>query len=492
MAERISTSLSWTFVSRIAAQFTQIVFSFFLARLLTPSEYGQVGMLLVFISFAQVLAEAGLGSAIIFFDKESQRLLDTAFWITAIIGFVLTALIWLAAPFISRFYESPVLADLARLMSLGVLLQAIVQVQTALLARRTQFKAIAISTYVAAAASSVVALALAYLGYGVWALAWQFLSNCIILVVFMCVYTRWLPIPVVSFPDARRLFGYSSYLLAHNALNYWLRNGDNMLIGRVLGAAQLGLYSRAYSLMLLPLQNTGAIVGQVMFPTLSKAKGDAEQFRALYHNSIRKIALITFPLMAGLSVLAEEVLGVLYGDQWVSAGPVLAVLSVVGLFQSIVFPVGWVFTSLGRTRKQFVITAVLTPVFFALIWFGLNWGILGVTWAYAIWAVISGLWNISAASRIIGTSVVAYGRLILPKAVYAAVMVLVIELADRTIFSGQGNIVVLLSSTALGVLTYAACLLVARDDDFLSLVRGVSSRLRACRVGPPADSRPAS
>ena len=467
----ITKSLSWTFTSRIGAQFTSILFSVFLARLLTPAEYGLIAMVTVLSGFATIIAEAGLNAALVYLKDANDEAFSTAFWIQFTLNVFLTTLFFLSAGLIASFYQQPTLVPLTQLMSATFVLQSIGQIQMAILTRHLKFKAIAIASFASAFFSSLCALILALNGWGVWALAWQQIIQVLVLLLGTSLATRWYPRVHFSVGIARQIGSYSVYLLLHNGINYWLRNGDNLLIGRVLGGAPLGVYNRAYSLMLLPLQNIGAIVGQVMFPTLSKLRDDPVSFRDLYTRSIRLIALVAFPIMGGLSVLSEPIVLLLYGKQWAGSVPVLQILSLVGLFQCMIFPVGWVFTALGKTKEQFRITLALVFPFVVLIGFGMSYGLLGVTWGYAIWAIISGFLNIHFAGRHIGVSLIRYFGLALTKALATVVMMAVVALAHTTIAPRVDLVPMLILCVFIGMCTYFGTLALLRDKELAALMR---------------------
>lgn len=477
-------NISWTFASRMGAQFTQILFSVFIARLVTPQEYGLIGMLTVLSGFAFIVGEGGLNSALIYMGKSDQEVLSTAFWLQFFVNLFFTLLFYFGAGLISDFYNAPSLAPVTQLMSVIFVLQSVGQIQQARLTQEMNFKAIAIANYVGALVSSICALVLALAGYGVWALVWQALSNALAILICTSISTRWIPRMQFSMTVAKKLTDYSAYLLLHNSLNYWMRNGDNLLIGKVLGTYSLGIYNRAYTLMLLPLTNIGSILGQVMFPTLSRARDNLDEFRRLYENCIRMIALVSFPLMGGMSVLAQPILLMLYGKQWADSAPILQILSLVGLFQCIIFPVGWVFTSLGKTKEQARLSFILVPLFFVLVGGGLHWGLLGVTWGYAIWAVISGILNISVAGRLIGVSVFDYLALVMRKVVATVAMMAGVAMVHGSLMTGMlGEIGMLAVRVVLGAVLYFLVLLVLRDQDLgmvLSRARTIlSEKLRS-------------
>lgn len=466
----IARNLSWTFASRMGSQVTQLLVSLFLARMITPAEFGLIGMLMVFSGFATVVGEAGLNSALIYVDKVDEDVFSTTFWIQFAINLCFTALFFFGAGLIADFYNAPTLRPLTQLMSVNFVLQSVGQIQNAMLVRQMNFRTIGIITYASVVVSSVTALVLAWLGYGVWALVWHAIATNVTMLIGTSIATRWHPRLRFSVPVMSQVMSYGSYLLMYNSLNYWMRNGDNLLIGKALGNVSLGMYNRAYTLMLLPLQNVGAIVGQVMFPTLSRLRDDPAAFRVLYLQSIRRISFVAFPIMGGLSILAEPLIRILYGPQWGASAPILQILGIVGLFQCIIFPVGWIFNALGHNKTQFRLTVALVPPFFILVGGGLHYGLLGVTWGYAAWAVLSGVLHIHVAGRLIDVGIREYLELVVRKAAATAAMILVIALVDPWARAQLGLICGTSLCVLLGAGVYGAALGAIRDPDLAPLV----------------------
>lgn len=466
MAKTLVKNLSWTFFSRIGTQLTQILFTVFLARMLTPAEYGIIGMLAVFSGFALLIGEAGLTSALIYFDKLENSHWSTAFWIQISINATFTIAFFFGAPLIAHFFENPVIEPVTKIMSLSFILQTVSQIQNTILVKRMDFKSIAIANFVACVVSNLCAVALAVNDFGVYSLVWQALINGIALSLYFAVVTRWFPSFVFNMSAARQLMGYGNYLAGNNVVNYWLRNGDNLVIGKFLGASDLGIYNRAYTLMLLPLQNISNTLGQVMFPTLVQLKDDIVAFRDLYCKSLKYIALVGFPVMGGLCILSKPILLLLYGQQWVASAPLLQILSLVGLMQCVIFPVGWIYNGVGKPKDQFRITLYLTPLFFILILGGLYWGIMGVTIGYAIWATVSAIWNILAAGKLIDLTIRKYLGLFVKKAVSTLVMMIVVGISAAFMIDKMVLPVVVFLSIVIGAITYVLSCLLLKDQEF--------------------------
>ena len=272
-----------------------------LARLLTPEEFGVVGMLLVFTGFAQVLTDGGLNSALIYKQEITERHRSTVFWIQSQLAqHFLLSFFW-AAPMIAAFYSFPLLTPLSRLVACVFLIQAIGLTHYALLTKEFRFRALAAISFGSTILSGTVAVVVAWYGYGIWALVWQLLVAAAVATCLLWIISSWRPRLIFDGRAAMELGRYGIYLIGHGSINYWLRNGDNLLIGKFLGARDLGIYSRAYSLMLLPINNISGVVGQVMFPALAQLENEQSHFISLYLKATRLIALVSFPMMVGVA-----------------------------------------------------------------------------------------------------------------------------------------------------------------------------------------------
>src|SRR5580700_375407 len=316
LREKVVHGLLWSLASRVGGQAFQFAFGVVLARLLSPNEFGTIGMLLVFTGFAQALADCGLSAALIQIQVVTERDCSTVFWLQFAIALCLCGLLWVSAPAIAAFYALPAIEMPCRLMSGIFPLQALGYTHSSLLSKQFQFRALAIISVVSIATSGIAAVALAAYGFGIWALVWQSMVAALVTTALLWMRSHWRPSFLFDREAAVKLSRYGIYLLGHGSLNYWIRNGDNLLIGKFLGAHSLGIYARAYSIMLLPLNNIGAVLGQVMFPALSQVQHDIPRFRKSYLTATRVIALISFPIMIGIAVLAEPFIAVLYGEKW--------------------------------------------------------------------------------------------------------------------------------------------------------------------------------
>ncbi len=384
LRERTLSGIGWSGGSQLGRQLLYFAVSVVLARTLSPREFGLMGMIVVFTGFADLFAELGFGSAIIQRQDLQPRHLNAVFWLNVASGLVLTAVFFAASSWIAAFYGEPLLGPLTRVVALNFLLGSLAIVQRKVLVKSMDFRHLFLVEMVAVAVSGLVAIVAALSGSGVWSLAVQSLVLTAASAVMLWSFSTWRPALRMEIGAIRELFAYSANLLGFNVLNYWTRNLDNVLIGRFIGSAPLGIYGRAYSLMLLPIGQVTSVLTSVMFPALSIIQDDVEKVKRVYLRATRSIALVTFPLVIGLLVVADSFVRAIYGDQWSPAVPVVRILCLIGVIHSVGTTTGWIYNSQGRTDIQLrwgLYVLVVKTIAFVV---GLRWGVIGVAAAYTL------------------------------------------------------------------------------------------------------------
>jgi PST family polysaccharide transporter len=355
-----------------------------LVRLLTPEAFGLVGMTVIFTGFANLFSSGGLGSALVQKKNLEERHLYSVFWLNLAVGLSMTGIFVLTAPFIADFYGRPILRPLTMLVGVDFTVGAFAVVQRAILRRAMHFRKLAFAQIGAVIVSGAVAIVLAIVGYGVWSLVWRTLLLTAVNMLALWGLSEWTPSFRYQWGAVRELLGFSGNLLGFQAFNYWVRNADDLLIGRLVGTVALGNYTRAYGIMLMPLRQITRVIGRVMFPALSKVQDDLARVRRLWLQANRLIGLITIPMMCGLFVVVEPFVLAIFGSKWEGVIPILQLLCLVGVKQPVGSTTGWIYRSQGRTDWQFrwgVASGIFTVIAFAI---GVYWGVLGVTIAYVI------------------------------------------------------------------------------------------------------------
>ncbi len=394
--------VSWSATSQVVTQGFTFAISIVLARILGPKAYGLIGMVTVFTGFAVLFGGLGLGPAIIQRKDLERRHLDAAFWANAVVGTTMTLLMVLLAPVVAWFYREPRLTLLTAAIALRFTLDALNLVQIALLTREMRFRALAAVQIGSTVISGLLGLGMALYGAGVWSLVAQSLGGSVMQLLLSWRLAQWRPHRSFDFKACKELFGFSVPILGFDIMNYWARTLDQLLIGRFVGAGALGIYSRAYALMLLPLNQVSRVVGTVMFPALSAIQSDKPRVKRAYLKTIGVIGFITFPMMVGLFAVADHFVLALLGAKWSEIIPVLKLFCWVGLIQSILATVGWIYTSQGRTRLYFAMGLIGTVTCVVAFCIGIHWGLMGVAWSYSIITAIFLFPFFSVPARLIG------------------------------------------------------------------------------------------
>ncbi len=384
LKKKTINGLIWSGISQGGRQISQFIVTVILARLLSPNDFGLLAMATVFVNFVNIFSEMGISSALIQKQDIHDRHYYSAFWLNIFVGINLTIIFIVVAPLITKFYRKPELLPILIVISVNFFISSFTIIQQTILTKEMDFKRLAIRDIIAVIISGVIGIYLAYHGFGIWGLVYQQISFAVINAVLLWILSSWRPKFVFAKSDIKDIFNFSANLTGFNIVNYFSRNIDQLLIGKFLGAQALGYYSLAYKIMLYPLQNISAIIGKVMFPALSKIQGNLIKVREIYSQMIEKIALITFPLMSVVFATAPELVRVIWGEKWAPMIPLIRILSVCGMLQSIHTTCGGLLLSQGKSELQLRLGLWSAFLNTAAICIGLRWGIYGVAVCYLI------------------------------------------------------------------------------------------------------------
>lgn len=389
LKQKTFRGFKWSFVNQVGNQFLNLAFSIYLARLLSPQEYGLIAMITVFTGFGAVLMDFGFGNALIYKDKPSHLDWSSVLWINFAMGLSLTAILFLFSPNLAEFYGEAQLESLSQVLSCFFVLSSLSLVPKAKLRRNLDFRSIALSNVLAILVSGTIGVYLAYTGYGVWSLIVQRISHAGILMLGYFITIRWLPSLVFSIKSIKSIFSYSIFQFGTGFIGYWSRNLDNLLIGKFASTAELGVYNRAYSFLMMPINTISKLLTTVMMPSISRIRNDKEK---VSHNFIRVARLLCFivsPIMALLFLGSKEITLLVFGPKWLGIVPFLKLFSLLGLYQSILSLNGPIYYALGRTRLDFKINLFTQTVNLLAIIIGVQWGAFGVVIGLYIGSVIN-------------------------------------------------------------------------------------------------------
>ena len=355
-----------------------------LARMLTPNDYGLVAMVSAVIGFAGIFKDMGLSTATIQRDELNHNQVSVLFWLNVVVSLAVTLIVAACGPALAWFYHEPKLTVLTAVMGITFLMGGLSVQHQALLARQMRFVAMGVIEVVSMTISIVVGLVMAKRGWGYWSLAMMAIANEISDIVLSWTLCRWRPTLPRRGSGVKSLVHFGGNVTAASCLSYVSRNADNMLIGWYWGAAPVGMYSKAYQLFMLPLQQITTPVNAVVLPALSRLADEPQRYRNYFMRVTTLVNTLGMPMAVVMAVLAEETIRVSLGRQWMSVVPVFQVLSISAIFQPLTSSTGWLYLSTGRGRTMLRWTLCSTAVFVASFVIGLPHGVIGVAVCYTI------------------------------------------------------------------------------------------------------------
>lgn len=355
-----------------------------LARLLAPQDYGLIGMVAILVNFVAMFQYMGLSTATIQWPTLNHRQVSTLFWINVALSAGIMLAMCASAPAVAWFYGEPRLIGITIGYSLSVFLTGLEIQHEALLNRQMRFGVLAIIDLGSLFTGLATALVAAWYGAGYWALVINQLTLALVRVVGVWLACRWRPSLPVRGAGVRPMLSYGSNFTGSNLMIYFSRNLDNALIGKFWGAQQLGLYGKAYQLLLLPIQQIGSPVANVALPALSRLADTPQRYKEAYLGIIEKLAMVTMPGVVFMIGTSDWLLLFLLGPQWVETGRIFMLLGIAAVIQPVSQTCWWLFATQGRAREMFRWSLISGTIATASIIGGLPWGAIGVAASYAL------------------------------------------------------------------------------------------------------------
>jgi PST family polysaccharide transporter len=355
-----------------------------LARLLTPSDFGLVAMVTVITGFMEMFKDAGLALVTVQRRHITHEQISTLFWINAGIGILLMGITAALAPAIAWFYREPRLIPITLTIA-GVFVFPGLSIQhRALLRRQMRFKALAAIDITAMLLGILASIAIAASTYSYWSLVAMPVVVSAATAVGAWVASGWLPGAPRSGTGVKSMLKFGGSVTGSNAIYYFARQGDNFLIGWKYGAEQLGLYSKAYHLLMLPIEQILGPLSAAMVPMLSRLQADSTAYRNAFMRFYGILALVLMPATAGFVSLARPLILILLGPQWEQATAIFAYLAIAGFYMPLATAINWLFISQGRPGEMFITSGINAVLAVASFIVGLPYGGVGVAAAFAV------------------------------------------------------------------------------------------------------------
>ena len=403
LKQKAASGMVWTALQRYATIFIQFISGIILARLLTPYDYGCIGMLSIFMVLAEAFIDGGFGSALIQKKLPTQEDYSTIFWWNLGMAVLMYAILFVSAPAIARFYDIPLLCEVLRVQGLVLFIYAFNIVQRNQLRKKLDFKVLSIVTITTSIIALVVTIIMAYKGFGVWALVAQNLVLAAIPAFIFWFFVKWRPIWTFSRNSFRELFGFGFYMFMSNLISTFCSKLSSLLIGKLYSPDTLGYFSKALRTENLVSNSVSSIMTQVTYPLYAQVQDD----RTILGNMVKRltmtISFITFPIIAILMLTAKPVFVLLYSDRWLASVPYFQVLCLVGLADCLQAVNTQTIAAIGKSKLMFQWTIIKRSVGLVFIVGGLYFfGMKGLLVGMILFNWFCYFVNIGLVSKYIG------------------------------------------------------------------------------------------
>jgi O-antigen/teichoic acid export membrane protein len=359
-----------------------------LARILTPEDFGLIAMATVVIGFTSVFKDMGLSMATVQRAEVRHAQVSTLFWLNVGASAAIAAVTAAAAPLLAWFYKEPRVNAVTLVLATTVLVGGFAIQHQALLRRQMRFGALAFVEIASLVIATAAAIVSALMGHGYWALVVMQVVREAAAAGFVWIACRWRPGAPERGSGVRSLVAFGAHLSGFNVLTYIARNIEKMLIGWYWGAGPVGLYNNADRILLLPIQQVNTPLTSVAVPALSRIQNEPERYRAYYRRGVLLTVTAAMPIVAFLFVAAEKAVLVFLGGQWIEAVPIFRALGPAAFIGTFNVATGWVYVSLGATRRQFHWGLFSTAVTVLAYFVGLPWGPIGVAAGFSASLVV--------------------------------------------------------------------------------------------------------
>ncbi len=473
----IVKSLIYKFAERCGVQGISFIVQLVLARLLDPTDYGVLTLLTIFISISQVFVQSGLNTALIQRKDVTEKDYSSVFYLSLIIACILYFILFFMSPFIADFYNMSQLKKVLRVLALILIPGAFNSIQNAKISREMKFKQLMYCTLISVIISGTLGITMAYMGFGVWALVGQQISNQVSICIIMLIIVKWRPMAVFELRRIKILFSFGWKLLCAALLDTIYNDLRSLVIGKKYNAATLGYYNRGQQFPQLIIRNINDSIQSVMLPALSREQDNKTKMKSMMRRSIVTSSFIIFPLVMGLAVIAEPLVSLLLTDKWLPCVPYLRIACLTFAFYPIHTANLQALNALGRSDKFLqleiikkiygVIILIITVMFFD--------SPIAIAIGGAITSIISCFVNTLPNRKLLNYSYFEQMEDILPSIIISVVMGIV---TYCVIFLGFSNVFTLIFQVSIGIIVYIGLAWIFKLECFMYLKDMIVSILK--------------
>ncbi|MEA3336210.1 MAG: lipopolysaccharide biosynthesis protein [Chloroflexota bacterium] len=422
LRKKVSHGIFWEGGAMLAGRTLGFAVTILLARLLAPEDFGLLAIATLAINSMVFLQELGFGAALIYREEDVDTAATTAHWTIIASSLVLYGIVFLAAPLVALFFRSPEVTPVLRVLALTIVISSVSRVPLVLLSKELDFRRKVMPEFAAGVGGNFMALILALLGWGVWALVWGQVFGMALSAVLAYRVSSWRPKWGFHRKVFLELFGYGKHIAASQVLIFGITNIDDLFVGRMLGQETLGQYNLAYKVSNLPATNITRLVTRVTFPAFTKLRGDVARMRNAFFRLVRYVSLLAFPVAIATILFAHDFVHIVLTDKWAPAIVPIQILAIYGLIRSVAANMGTIFQAGGKPQWLTGIAAWRLVTMAVLLYPAIRLGgLVGVCWLSTGVAIVDFFISANLVNRIIDGRMITYLRLTAPIAVYALI-----------------------------------------------------------------------
>lgn len=458
--------IAWTSVERFAQQIIQFVLGVAIARVLSPADYGIVGMTAIFFAIANTFIDSGFGGALIQKQDRNEDDYSTCFYFNIFVSVVLFGIIYLCSPAIATFYRTPILCDVTRVLSLTIVINSFGISQNAKLTAELKFKAMAMITISSQLATGILGLYMAYTGWGVWALVFQQIFGSLLRLILIECYLKWIPKRRFSKDSFHHLFSFGSKILCSSIINTIYDNIYTLVIGRVFSPKDVGYYNRGNQFASLPANTILGIFMKVAYPLMSEVQNDTDKLRRAYKKFLRVPLFVLWPILFGLMALAKPLILLLLGEKWLPCVPLLQVLCIGFFFDPLTHINLNILYVKGRTDLVLKLELIKKPIAFAILFGMIPLGLWWLCFGRAIYGFIAYCFNCYYTQKFINFGFWRQMYYNVPVLIKSGIMG---GLCYSCNFIFDNPWLQLFVGFAVGILSYFAMALITKDETMIDV-----------------------
>ena len=465
----------WRFAERCGAQLVTFIVSIVLARILDPKDYGTIALVTVFTTILQVFVDSGLGTALI--QKKNADDLDfsSVFYFNFIVCIILYVGMFIAAPYIALFYKDTTLTPVIRVISLTIVISGVKGIQQAYVSKNMLFKRFFFSTIGGTIFSAVLGIAMAYMGYGVWALVAQQLSNTAIDTLILWLTVKWRPKKMFSYERLKSLFSFGWKLLISSLLDTAYNNLRNLIIGKLYSSSDLAFYNQGEKFPKVIVMNINASIDSVLLPTMSIEQDNPERIKQMTRRAIKTSTYVMAPLMMGLAFCAEPIVRLVLTDKWIFCIPFLRIFCITYMFWPVHTANLNAINAMGRSdwflRLEIIKKIVGLAILLSTMWFG----VMAMAYSILLSSVLSQIINSWPNRKLLKYGYLEQVRDFAPGILLAVLMGICVHFVE---YMSLPMIVTLVIQIVLGSIIYIVGSAILKLEEFQYLLEMIKSIMK--------------